>query len=48
MPNSHSVLAQDLIQAPVKGVAGRGKCVVETHIVGCRSRLRLPSDMGEV
>jgi hypothetical protein len=29
-------------------LAAVGKSVVVTHIPGCRSRLRLPIDMGEV
>jgi hypothetical protein len=41
------VLGQQFVQAPINGwLAAVGRRVVETHIVGCWSRLRLPIDMG--
>jgi len=43
------VLPQQLVQTSVERMTrGVGNSVVASHIAGCRSRVRLPIDMGEV
>jgi hypothetical protein len=39
-----AVLSQQLIQPTIEGMTR----VAVTHIAGCRSRFRLPIDMGDV
>jgi len=49
--NSHDSLFSDYNHDEHEHLAANaavGKSVVVTHIVGCRSRFRLPIDMGEV
>ena len=44
-----AVLSQQLIQPTMEGMTrGVGKFVAVTHVAGCRSRVRVPIDMGEV